>query len=52
MIIKYYKDYIDDINEGLIKTYPGYKVLNELNIFSKIFNKFITESKDFCVFFD
>ena len=23
MIIKYFKDYIDSINEGLIKTYPG-----------------------------
>jgi hypothetical protein len=23
MVIKYFKDYIDSINEGLIKTYPG-----------------------------
>ena len=30
-IIKNYKDYIDAINEGLIKTYPGDKVSKELD---------------------
>ena len=29
MIIKYFKDYIESINEGLIKTYPGDKVLKD-----------------------
>ena len=29
-IIKYYKDYIDYINEGLIKTYPGDKISKNL----------------------
>lgn len=30
MIIKYFKDYIDSINEGLIKTYPGELVLKDI----------------------
>lgn len=30
MIIKYFKDYIDSINEGLIKTYPGNLVLKDI----------------------
>lgn len=30
MIIKYFKDYIESINEGLIKTYPGDKVLKDI----------------------
>jgi hypothetical protein len=30
MIIKYYKDYINYINEGLIKTYPGDIISNNL----------------------
>lgn len=30
MIIKYFKDYIDSVNEGLIKTYPGDKVLKDI----------------------
>lgn len=30
MIIKYLKDYIESINEGLIKTYPGDKVLKDI----------------------
>ena len=30
IIIKNYKDYIDAINEGLIKTYPGEKVSKEV----------------------
>jgi hypothetical protein len=30
MIIKYFKDYIDSINEGLIKTYPGELVLKDV----------------------
>lgn len=30
MIIKHFKDYIDSINEGLIKTYPGDKVLKDI----------------------
>lgn len=29
-IIKYFKDYMDMINEGLIKTYPGELVLNNI----------------------
>jgi hypothetical protein len=30
MIIKYFKDYIESINEGLIKTYPGEIVLKDI----------------------
>ena len=30
MILKYFKDYIDSINEGLIKTYPGNLVLKDI----------------------
>lgn len=30
MIIKYFKDYIESINEGLIKTYPGELVLKDI----------------------
>lgn len=30
MIIKHFKDYVDSINEGLIKTYPGDKVLKDI----------------------
>lgn len=30
MAIKYFKDYIESINEGLIKTYPGDKVLKDI----------------------
>lgn len=30
MIIKYLKDYIDSVNEGIIKTYPGDKVLKDI----------------------
>ena len=31
MVIKYFKDYIDSINEGLIKTYPGEIVSKSLS---------------------